>query len=110
MEDLEKALKQLSKICPLVVCTKAHEGVTAIQDSKRVDVGVNQISAVDTTGAGDQFAAGFLYGLASGYDLETNCKMGNIAAGEVIGHIGPRPKVSVKNLFVQSSLISGLTD
>jgi sugar/nucleoside kinase (ribokinase family) len=79
----------------------------AIQDSKRVDVGVNQILPVDTTGAGDQFAAGFLYGLASGYDLETNCKMGNIAAGEVIGHIGPRPKVSVKKLFVQSSLISG---
>jgi len=110
MEDLEKALKQIAKICPLVVCTKAHEGVTAIQDSKRVDVGVNRISPVDTTGAGDQFAAGFLYGLASGYDLETNCKMGNIAAGEVIGHIGPRPKVSVNKLFVQSSLISDLTD
>ena len=63
-----------------------------------------------TTGAGDQFAAGFLYGMASNCDLETSCKMGNIAAGEVIGHIGPRPKVSVKNLFIQSELISGFTD
>ena len=48
--------------------------------------------------------------MASNCDLETSCKMGNIAAGEVIGHIGPRPKVSVKNLFIQSQLISGFTD
>jgi sugar/nucleoside kinase (ribokinase family) len=109
-EDLEKALNQTSKICALVVCTKADKGVTAIKGAQRVDVGVKKISPIDTTGAGDQFAAGFLYGMASNCDLETSCKMGNIAAGEVIGHIGPRPKVSVKDLFIQSELISGFTD
>ena len=108
-EDLEKALEETSKRCPLVVCTKAHKGVTAIKGTQRVDAGVHEILPIDTTGAGDQFAAGFLYGIASSYDLETSCKMGNIAAGEVIGHIGPRPKVSVKNLFIQSGLISDLT-
>ena len=109
-DDLEKALNQTSKMCALVVCTKADKGVTAIKGAQRVDVGVKKISPIDTTGAGDQFAAGFLYGMASNCDLETSCKMGNIAAGEVIGHIGPRPKVSVKNLFIQSELISGFTD
>ena len=109
-EDLEKALNQTSKMCALVVCTKADKGVTAIKGAQRVDVGVKKISPIDTTGAGDQFAAGFLYGMASNCDLETSCKMGNIAAGEVIGHIGPRPKVSVKNLFIQSGLISDLTN
>ena len=83
-EDLEKALNQTSKMCALVVCTKADKGVTAIKGAQRVDVGVKKISPIDTTGAGDQFAAGFLYGMASNCDLETSCRMGNIAAEKLL--------------------------
>ena len=60
---------------------------------------------VDTTGAGDQFAAGFLYGMATDRDLETCGKMGNICAAEVISHIGPRPQTSMMDLFKEQGLV-----
>ena len=54
---------------------------------------------IDTTGAGDLFAAGFLHGLTSGRDLETCGRYGSIAAAEVIAHVGPRPLVELRNLI-----------
>ncbi len=63
------------------------------------------VSVVDTTGAGDQFAAGFLYGIARGLGLETAGRLGALAAGEVISHIGPRPAVSLRDLARGSALI-----
>jgi sugar/nucleoside kinase (ribokinase family) len=53
---------------------------------------------VDTTGAGDQFAAGALYGLTHGHDIATCARLGSICAGEVIAHFGPRPHGDVKLL------------
>jgi len=70
-----------------------------------VDVPVDKIVAIDTTGAGDQFAAGFLYGLATDRDLATSCKMGCVAAGEVIRHIGPRPETPVAEMFAAAGLV-----
>jgi sugar/nucleoside kinase (ribokinase family) len=51
---------------------------------------------IDTTGAGDLFAAGFLHGLTNGRDLETCGRLGAIAAAEVISHVGPRPLVELR--------------
>jgi sugar/nucleoside kinase (ribokinase family) len=53
---------------------------------------------VDTTGAGDLYAAGFLHGLASGRELATCGALGSLAAAEVISHLGPRPEVSLAKL------------
>ena len=53
---------------------------------------------VDTTGAGDLFAAGFLYGLTHGYDLGTAARVGAVAAGEVISHLGARPATTLAAL------------
>ena len=53
---------------------------------------------VDTTGAGDLYAAGFLYGLTHGYDLGTAGRLGALAAAEVIGHLGARPQVPLAEL------------
>ncbi len=53
---------------------------------------------VDTTGAGDLFAAGFLYGLTHGYDLGTAARLGALAAGEIISHLGARPATSLAEL------------
>ena len=53
---------------------------------------------VDTTGAGDLFAAGFLFGLTHGYDLGTAGRLGALAAAEVISHLGPRPQESLADL------------
>lgn len=54
---------------------------------------------------GDQFAAGFLYGLATGADMETAGRMGTVAASEVISHMGPRPEADLKALFRKANLI-----
>ena len=59
---------------------------------------------VDATGAGDLFAAGFLFGLARGRDHRTAAQLGAIAAAEVIQHIGARPEVSLKTLAQRSGL------
>ena len=73
--------------------------------AKRTDIPVTKIVPVDATGAGDQFAAGFLFGLVSGRDMETCGRMGNVCAAEVISHIGPRPEVDMKALFAEHGLL-----
>ena len=104
-DNLENALSKAADISQLVVCTRSSEGVTAIQDGNRVDFKVKPITPVDATGAGDQFAAGFLYGLAMNSELEVACSMGCICAEEVISHVGPRPEISMINKFSEMNLI-----
>ena len=94
-DDLDADLAAVAAICPLVVCTRSGDGVTVMADGQRLDVAVEKITPVDATGAGDQFAAGFLFGLSKGYDLERCVKIGNACAREVISHIGPRPLVDM---------------
>jgi sugar/nucleoside kinase (ribokinase family) len=60
---------------------------------------------IDTTGAGDQFAAGFLYGITHGKGLSDCGKLGALAAAEVISHYGARPEVSLKDLAAKAGLI-----
>jgi sugar/nucleoside kinase (ribokinase family) len=59
---------------------------------------------VDTTGAGDQFAAGFLYGMTRGKGLADCGKLGSLAAAEVISHYGARPETSLKELAAKAGL------
>jgi sugar/nucleoside kinase (ribokinase family) len=66
---------------------------------------VTEIVPVDATGAGDQFAAGFIYGMATGQSLEVSGRMGCVAAAEVISHFGARPEADLKALFKQAGLI-----
>ena len=103
--DTETALARTAEMCGLVVCTRSGDGVTLIRGDERVDVSVEKTTPVDATGAGDQFAAGFLYGLATGRDLPTCGRMGNLCGGEVIGHIGPRPQADMRAIFRDKGLI-----
>ncbi len=57
---------------------------------------------VDTTGAGDAYAGGFLYGMTRGFDLKRCGHLGSLAAGEVISHVGARPEVSLADLVRES--------
>jgi sugar/nucleoside kinase (ribokinase family) len=102
---LEEALKQAAEDCGIVVCTRSGDPVILISGGERVEVPVHRVVPVDATGAGDQFAAGFLYGLSTGRDMETCGRMGVIAAAEVIGHMGPRPKADVRELFAEAGLL-----
>jgi sugar/nucleoside kinase (ribokinase family) len=104
-DDLEDALAKTSAICGMVVCTRSGDGVTLIRDGERVEVPVTKVTPVDATGAGDQFAAGFLFGMAAGRDLETCGRMGHICAAEVISHVGPRPQTDMMTLFKEQGLV-----
>lgn len=104
-DDLEDAMAKTAALIPLMVCTRSGDGVTIIAGSERHDLPVETITPVDATGAGDQFAAGFLYGLATGRDLETCGKMGHLCAGEVISHVGPRPEADMMAAFKAAGLV-----
>ena len=104
-ETLDAALQQASKDCETIVCTRSGQPVVLIHRGARTEVPVETVTPVDATGAGDQFAAGFLYGLAAGRDMETCGRMGVIAAAEVISHMGPRPETSLKSLFAEAGLV-----
>ena len=105
-EDLDVALERVAKKCPLVVCTRSGDGVSIVRGETRVDVPVEKIVPVDATGAGDQFAAGFIFGMATGATLATAGRMGCIAAREVIGHMGPRPKADLRALFRREGVLN----
>ncbi len=104
-DDLNAALDRAAEVCDLVVCTRSGDPVILRQGAERVVVDVKKVVPVDATGAGDQFAAGVIYGMATGQSLETCGRMGVIAGAEVIGHIGPRPRADIKALFSQAGLL-----
>jgi len=104
-DDLDAAIVKTAEICNLVICTRGKEGVSVICDGQRTDHAVTPVVPVDATGAGDQFAAGFLFGLVNERDIDSCCAMGNIAAAEVIAHIGPRPQEDVSALFAKAGLV-----
>lgn len=104
--DLSTALETAAAECGLAVCTRSDKDVVLITQDEEVVVPVHKITPVDTTGAGDQFAAGFLYGYATGASLETAGKMGCICAAEVISHYGARPHQDMKEVFRNEGLIA----
>jgi sugar/nucleoside kinase (ribokinase family) len=103
--DLNAALDAAAQECRLVVCTRSGDGVSIRQGQTHVDVPVQQVVPVDATGAGDQFAAGFIYGLIQGKDLESCGRIGCAMAGEVISHIGPRPEANVQKMLQNQGLL-----
>jgi sugar/nucleoside kinase (ribokinase family) len=103
--DLDSALKQAASEVGLVACTRSGDEVIVIRGQDRATVPVRRVVPVDATGAGDQFAAGFLYGLSTGRSLETAGRMGCVAAAEVIGHFGARPEANLADLFAAEGLI-----
>ena len=103
--DLEDALAQAARDCALVVCTRSGDPVWIVKDGVRTEIPVQMTTPVDATGAGDQFAAGFLFGLATGRDMATAGRMGCMAAAEVISHIGARPQQDLRAMFRAAGLI-----
>ncbi len=103
--DLSEALDRASAACGTVVCTRSGSSVILIVSGERIEVPVERVVPVDATGAGDQFAAGFLFGYARGRDAETCGRMGVAAAAEVIGHVGPRPRSDMAERFRSLGLI-----
>ena len=98
-DDVEAAMAQIRAMVPLLVTTHGERGATAIRGGERVDVPAAKCErVVDTTGAGDLFAAGFLAGQAQAHDLKASLRLGALCAAECISHIGPRPQADLKTL------------
>jgi adenosine kinase len=103
--DFETALTQLRKDIGLAAVTRSEKGCVVAAKEGVIAVPAFPIKKiVDTTGAGDLFAAGFLFGLARGAGFENAGRLGALAAAEVIQHIGARPQVSLKELARQNGL------
>ena len=99
VEDFDEAVACLAKLAPTLVDTRSEHGAIALAGGKRASVAAEPIEQlVDTTGAGDLFAAGFLAGQARGLGLEASLKLGAIAAAEVIQHYGARPEADLRAL------------
>lgn len=97
--DFDAALASVRAETRIAAITRSEKGAVIVSGEDSVAVPADAIERlVDTTGAGDLFAAGFLLGLARGASLETCGKLGVMAAGEVISHVGARPLVSLADM------------
>ena len=102
IEDCEEAIAAVRHKVPLLVVTRSEKGAIAMWNGERVSVPAEPIErVVDTTGAGDLFAAGFLTGQAQGRSVEDCLRMGAIAAAEIISHFGARPEADLKKLVAE---------
>lgn len=103
--DLDTALESAATDAGLAVCTRSGQDVLLVRGNETATAPVRAVTPVDATGAGDQFAAGFLYGYATGTSLEVAGRMGSVAAAEVISHFGARPETDLKALFRNAGLL-----
>ena len=109
-EDFDHAAAHLGRIVEVAAVTRGPKGSVVFGNGgeERVEVAAAPVDkVVDTTGAGDQYAAGFLLGLARGLSLEDAGKLGSLAAAEVIAHWGPRPMTSLEQLARDAGLRLG---
>ena len=100
LHDRDAAVAAIRGKVPLLVVTCGSEGAMAVEGDTEARVPIARIGrgVIDTTGAGDLFAAGFLVGQARGRTLEESLRIGSIAAAEVISHFGARPEADLKEL------------
>ncbi|MCB9983313.1 MAG: adenosine kinase [Rhodospirillales bacterium] len=103
-DNFDDAASAVSQHVEIAAMTRSEKGAVIRNGEKTYEIPAALVDEViDTTGAGDQFAAGFLYGFTSGKDIETCGKLGALAAAEVIGHMGPRPEMLYKDLIAKAA-------
>jgi sugar/nucleoside kinase (ribokinase family) len=98
-DSFDEACEALRTRCDLAAVTRSDKGSVILSRGQRLTVKAEPVEkVVDTTGAGDQYAAGFMFGLSRGRPLQQCGQLASLAAAEVISHYGPRPQVSLKDL------------
>ena len=106
MNSFDEAADAALQDCELAVLTRSEAGSVIVGAGETVEVPADPVhKVVDATGAGDLYAAGFLYGLTKDMALEDCGRLGSLAAAEVISHIGARPEVSLSKLASDHGLL-----
>ena len=99
-DSFDDAMRQVRQDVAVAAVTRSEKGAMIVRGDETAIVSAEAVaSVVDTTGAGDLFAAGFLLGLARDLPLETAGKMGAISAAEIISHFGARPENELKSMI-----------
>src|SRR5262249_5179101 len=98
-EDFGAAIESARAACPIVAVTRSEHGSVIAAAAETVQVAPLPVArVVDSTGAGDQYGAGFLVGFAKGRTLAECGALASLAASEVISHMGPRPETNLRGL------------
>jgi len=98
--DFSEAAHQVADDCAIAALTRGAQGSRVVSGKRHVEVSAQPVKKlVDTTGAGDAYAAGYLYGHTRGMPLEDCARLGHVAAAEVISHFGARPSVALSTLM-----------
>jgi sugar/nucleoside kinase (ribokinase family) len=106
VNSFEEAARAALQDLEMAVLTRSEEGSVIVAGGATIEIAAEMVpEVIDVTGAGDLYAAGFLYGLTKGAPLEACGKLGSLAAAEVIGHIGARPETSLRKLAQGRGLI-----
>jgi len=101
-DDFEAGLAALAQKVQVLAVTRSEEGAVAVSGDERAEVAAEPVAkVVDTTGAGDLFASGFLFGHVRGRSLQDCLRLGAICAGEIISHYGARPEADLKALVAE---------
>lgn len=104
-KDFDAALRAVRGECEIAVLTRSEKGATVVTAKDQIAVPAAPVArVVDTTGAGDLFASGFLYGFTHGKDLAHCAKLGALCAAEIISHFGARPETKLKELAAKAGL------
>lgn len=105
-DDFEQAAVNVAMDVQTAALTRGSKGSLIIDNTTRTQIPAEPVSkVVDTTGAGDLYAAGILYGLSSGHDIMTSGRLGSLAAAEVISHMGARPERPLNEFAKEKEII-----
>ncbi len=106
VNSFEEAADAALQDCEMAVLTRSEAGSVIVAGGETIEIEADPVAkVVDMTGAGDLYAAGFLYGLTHGAPLPACGRLGSLAAAEVIGHIGARPEISLRKLAKERGLL-----
>jgi len=107
VNSFQEAADMALQDCEMAVLTRSEAGSVIVAQGETIEIPPESVPhVIDVTGAGDLYAAGFLYGLTRGEPLPVCGSLGSLAAAEVIGHIGARPEISLRKLAKERGLIA----
>jgi sugar/nucleoside kinase (ribokinase family) len=100
VDDFDTAIDRVDDHCEIAAITRGAKGATIVSSGKAHLIDPHPVpgGVLDTTGAGDLYAAGFLFGITNGYDVERSGQLASLAASEAISHLGARPETSLSEL------------